>query len=83
MATEHRTWVLATRHPTRMSILDSLSGGTTASPEAFAKRRRLAAATVGYHFRVLEDVGAIEAKGDAFAITERGRMLRNLAQSSR
>jgi DNA-binding transcriptional ArsR family regulator len=82
MATEHRAWVLATRHPTRVLILNTLSSGVKTSPEAFAERRKLPPGAIGYHFMVLRDVGAIEEKGGDFKITERGLMLRNLARSA-
>lgn len=70
--------MLAVRHPTRVAILIALSNGK-ASPEAFAERRKLAPSAARYHFMVLHGVGAIEATGDEFKITERGVMLRNLA----
>lgn len=82
MDTEYRTLALAISHPTRIAILDALASGGRASPEAFAERRRLGAAAVRYHFKVLEGVGAIEEAGGEFRITERGEMLRGLAQSS-
>jgi DNA-binding transcriptional ArsR family regulator len=82
MATEHRAWVLAVRHPTRMAILEALASGMKVSPQAFAELRKLPPATVGYHFMILDDVGAIESTSGEFKITERGLMLRNLAQSS-
>ena len=81
METQPRMLVLAVSHPTRMAILDALSSGVKVSPEAFAERRKLAPSALSYHFKVLEGVGAIEAIGDEFKITERGLMLRNLAHS--
>jgi len=75
--------VLAVSHPTRMAILDALSSGVKVSPEAFAERRKLDPSAVSYHFMVLDRVGAIEAIGDEFKVTERGLMLRDLARRRR
>jgi len=79
METKSRVAQLAIRHPLRIEILRTLSGGVEIEPEAFATAHEMPPASALYHFDVLRDAGALTLAGGSAGITPEGEALYELS----